>query len=296
MTTGLDQVPTGNYVVISYRRDDTAPHAGRLFDLLTAKLGEGRVFIDVDSIEPGGDFVDAIRQAVGKANMVIAMIGPQWLTAKNEKGQRRIDDELDYVRLEIETALQRNIRVIPILVDGADMPQPDVLPEVLKPLTRRNAVRIDNETFRTDVLPVIKVVTNALSKVGGSQFKRAKASGADLGQTKPESSPVSAASPTSATWSATLLERSPTRASLRLTLTSETHYVSLYEKVTFNAVEVDGKIVWRKGARLPKISRDVFQLSDGYVTRSLSIHAEEKGFMSFKSLQLIVDGQILYAE
>ena len=292
-------MPTGGYVVISYRREDTSAHAGRLFDLLTVQLGRGHVFMDVDSIEPGADFVEAIRQAVGTATVLIAVIGPQWLTAKSARNQRRIDDKYDYVRLEVETALQRNIRVIPILVDGAEMPQPDDLPEALRLLTRRNAVRIDSETFRTDVIPLVDTVTNALIKKASPRSESTKASGPDSSRVRSESSPDSAAVKIADTWSATLLERSTSRASLRLTLTSETHYISIYERAAFDAVEIDGKIARKVTSgfnTLSKLLKGTFQLSDGDLTRSLSISAKHKGLTSFESLQLVVDDQTLYSE
>ena len=108
-----------------------------------------QVFKDVDNIEPGEDFVERITAAVASCDVLLALIGPQWLTITNKKGQRRLDDPEDYVRLEIETALKRKIRVIPILVDDARMPGADELPATLAPLVRRNAVEINPLTFDT---------------------------------------------------------------------------------------------------------------------------------------------------
>ena len=136
-------------IFISYRRQETAWPAGRLYDVLVEHFPPEQVFKDVNTIEPGEDFVERITAAVGSCDVLLALIGPQWLTITNKKGQRRLDDPEDYVRLEIEAALTRKIRVIPILVDEAQMPGADELPATLAPLVRRNAVEISPLTFDT---------------------------------------------------------------------------------------------------------------------------------------------------
>jgi len=103
-------------IFISYRREDTAGHAGRLFDRLTQHFGKGRIFMDVSDIEPGTDFVEAIDKAVGSCDILIVVIGREWLTCADPGGHRRLDDPNDFIRLEAATALKRNIRVIPVLV------------------------------------------------------------------------------------------------------------------------------------------------------------------------------------
>src|SRR5215470_7940466 len=122
---------------INYRREDTAPYAGRLYDRLIQHFGEDQVFMDVDQIEPGEDFVEVIDRRVGTCDVAIVAIGPRWLDATDESGKRRLDDEEDFVRMEIVAALQRNVLVIPVLVDGARMPRKQDLPEPLAPLSRR---------------------------------------------------------------------------------------------------------------------------------------------------------------
>ena len=136
-------------IFISYRRQETAWPAGRLYDVLVEHFPTEQVFKDVDNIEPGEDFVERITAAVGSCDVLLALIGPQWLTITDENGQRRLDNPEDYVRLEIETALKRKIRVIPILVDDARMPRANQLPATLAPLVRRNAVEINPLTFDT---------------------------------------------------------------------------------------------------------------------------------------------------
>jgi hypothetical protein len=118
-------------IFISYRRQETGWPAGRLYDVLVEHFSAEQVFKDVDNIEPGDDFVERITAAVASCDVLLALIGPQWLTVTNKKGQRRLDDPGDYVRVEIETALTRKIRVIPILVDEARMPGADELPPTL---------------------------------------------------------------------------------------------------------------------------------------------------------------------
>src|SRR6516162_6654158 len=140
----------GGGIFISYRRQETRHLAGRLSDRLADRFGEGQVFIDVDTIEPGVDFAEEIFRAVAACKVLLAIIGPGWLTAADERGGRRLDDPDDIVRIEIEAALARGVPVIPILVEGAVMPGRQDLPERLAALARRNALTIRHESFRSD--------------------------------------------------------------------------------------------------------------------------------------------------
>jgi TIR domain len=106
---------TAGRVFISYRREESSGLAGRLYDRLAARFGDDQVFMDVDTIDLGVDFADVITQAVSTCEVLLAIIGPRWLTATDDDGQRRLDDPDDTVRLEIAAALERDIRVIPIL-------------------------------------------------------------------------------------------------------------------------------------------------------------------------------------
>src|SRR5215472_9134061 len=159
-------------VFINYRREDTAPYAGRLYDRLTTHFGEDQVFIDIDQIEPGEDFVEAINRKVGTCDIAIVAIGPNWLRAIDASGKRRLDDEEDFVRMEIVAALQRKIRVIPVLVGGAQMPRMQDLPEALAPLSRRNAVEVSETRFHADVNRLIE----AIEKSGAVVEKRVELS------------------------------------------------------------------------------------------------------------------------
>jgi hypothetical protein len=109
---------------VSYRRRESSHLAGRLYDRLADRFGESQAFIDVDAIEPGVDFAEEIGRAVAACRVLLAVIGPDWLTITDEEGRRRLDDPGDFVRLEIGAALARDVRVIPILVEGAQMPTP----------------------------------------------------------------------------------------------------------------------------------------------------------------------------
>ncbi len=147
-------------VFINYRREDSAGHAGRLYDSLSEELGEENVFIDVETMEPGVEFPEAINDALESCHVLVALIGRYWLTAKDEQGRRRIDSADDFVRLELETAFRQKIRVIPVLVDGAEMPEPEELPEGLVPLSRRQALEISQGRWRYDVGRLVTLLRN----------------------------------------------------------------------------------------------------------------------------------------
>ncbi len=138
-------------IFISYRRDDSAGHAGRLFDGLVERFGEGHVFMDVSDLQPGQDYVAELDRALARADCVLALIGPRWLTATNAAGQRRIDDAEDFVRREIGAGLAREAVVIPVLVHGAAMPAAAEMPAALAPLARRQAIVLTDQRWERDV-------------------------------------------------------------------------------------------------------------------------------------------------
>ena len=130
---------------ISYRRDDSAGHAGRVHDRLQQEFGRDLLFMDVDSIPLGVNFSKVIGDEVAKCNTLLAVIGPGWLDARDEKGNRRLENPDDFVRIEIGTALKRGIRVIPILLDGTRVPKVDQLPDDLKELALRNGLDVRHD-------------------------------------------------------------------------------------------------------------------------------------------------------
>jgi hypothetical protein len=137
-------------IFISYRRDDTSGSAGRLYDNLQARFGPDRLFMDVDAIRAGDDFVKIINEAVKASAVVLAVIGRQWLRAGSKRA-RRLDDPHDFVRLEIVAALENEITLIPVLVDSAGMPRPQDVPEAMADLTRRQAVELSHAHWHRDV-------------------------------------------------------------------------------------------------------------------------------------------------
>ena len=149
-------------IFINYRRDDSGGTAGRLHDRLAQTFGRKNLFMDVDHIPAGVDFVDYLPSQVAACDVFLAVIGPNWLDAKDDDGRRRFDNPDDFVTIEIAAALARNIRVIPVLVDGARTPKADKLPDSIKPLVRRNAVEVRNTNFGRDAEALITKVREAL--------------------------------------------------------------------------------------------------------------------------------------
>lgn len=149
-------------VFISYRRDDSAGTTGRIYDRLVSSLPKHRIFMDVDASMHGLDFARVLDEKIGSSDLVAVVIGPNWLTAKNPDGDRRIDTQDDFVRIEVSAALKRGVPVIPILVDGASMPTELDLPNELKPLTRRHAIELRNTRFADDADKLVKAVTERL--------------------------------------------------------------------------------------------------------------------------------------
>jgi hypothetical protein len=138
-------------VFISYRRDDAAAHAGRLADRLVARLGAQRVFMDVQDIQPGQDFEQAIEQTLAECNHLLAVVGPRWAQTL----QARAANADDFVRREISIALARGITVIPVLVGGAQMPGRDVLPSELARFDRCQAVEVRDNHFDEDAASLV---------------------------------------------------------------------------------------------------------------------------------------------
>jgi hypothetical protein len=149
-------------IVISYRRDDSKWIAGRIYDRLQSHYGEGNVFMDIDSIPFGLDFRDHIRETLDRCDLLVAIIGPKWIGNDKEN----ILDETDWVRIEIEAALNRKIPVIPVLIDQSQMPKPGELPDALKGFAFRQAARIDSEHFHSNMDKVIASIDKHFSKVG----------------------------------------------------------------------------------------------------------------------------------
>lgn len=138
-------------VFISYRRDDSAGEAGRLADALEARFGKDRIWRDVEDIPAGRDFAHEIDNALAQADVLLVVIGRDWLSVRNAAGRRRLDDPQDFVRLEIESALTHGLRVLPVLVRGTAMPTEGDLPESLRPLVRIQAHEVSDSRWDYDV-------------------------------------------------------------------------------------------------------------------------------------------------
>jgi cytolethal distending toxin subunit A len=145
-------------IFISYRREDAEGQAGRLFNDLAEQFGEQSVFMDVAGIEPGRDFRKAIDEQVASCGVLLAVIGKRWLDAKDETGRRRLDDPMDFVRLETASAMKRSIPVIPVLVQGASMPRAEQLPADLAELSYRNGVELTHARWDSDVQVLVKAL------------------------------------------------------------------------------------------------------------------------------------------
>jgi hypothetical protein len=170
-------------VFVSYRRSDSAGHSGRLMDALVEGFEPQQLFRDIEAIEAGADFVEAINRAVADSSVMLVVIGPQWLTAQASDGKRRIDQDNDFVRLEIEAALSLDLRIIPVLVGGATMPSGDDLPASLKSLARRQAQEISDRRWDYDVDQLLA----AMERIPGvARRKRASAAA----QTAPTAPPA----------------------------------------------------------------------------------------------------------
>lgn len=149
---------------ISYRRDDSAGHAGRLHDRLAEHFGRENIFIDVDTIGPGVDFSKAIHDAIQATDALIAVIGREWLGTTDASGARRLDDPQDLVRLEISTALELERKVIPVLVQGAPQLRATDLPDDLQQLANLNSVEVSDTRFHSDVDRLIDAMSEKSSK------------------------------------------------------------------------------------------------------------------------------------
>jgi len=154
-------------IFINYRREEASFAAHQLYEVLAERFGEDNVFIDVDTIEPGLPFAEVIDREVASCDVFVAVIGKDWISLADANGQRRIDKPDDWVRLEIEGALSRNIRVIPALLRGAAPLNPEELPETLRPLAGLHAVPLsDDHRWRDDVGRLIQVLEKL--KAGGT--------------------------------------------------------------------------------------------------------------------------------
>lgn len=145
-------------IFISYRRLDSGPVARRLAEALAMTFGEESVFLDTDSIRMGDQWTEVIQSSLNDSTVLVLVVGTQWLHIDNEYGQRRIDLEDDWVRTEIVTALERQIPLIPVLVNGASVGTvfaPAALPGPLKRLSALQGYEVRDEFWKRDLPPLL---------------------------------------------------------------------------------------------------------------------------------------------
>ena len=155
-------------IFLSYRRDDAPAYVRLLQVQLRERFPDAPVFMDLDSIEPGLDFDKVIRAAIDSCAVLVALIGRQWATLTDEDGQRRLDNPDDYVRFEIQTALRRGVRVIPVLVDGARPLQEQQLPSELRGLARLNALDLSFDRYQYDANRLVDLIERVLTAASGT--------------------------------------------------------------------------------------------------------------------------------
>ena len=175
--------PVARKIFISYRREDSAAHALNIAQDLERAFCGRSVFIDIDRIRPGQPFAAVLENYLAASKVMLVIIGPNWLDMRDEKGQRRLDDAADWVRLEIGGALARRLTVIPVLVGGAKLPQKASLPEMLQPLVDQHAAIVNHATFRNDIAGLRRDVRAALGWPWGwpCPVKRATVAAAIVG-------------------------------------------------------------------------------------------------------------------
>jgi hypothetical protein len=151
-------------IFISYRRDDSSGHTGRVNDRLEKEFGRDLLFMDVDAIPLGVNFANYLKDEIAKCDAMLVIIGPDWLNARDENNLRRLDYPKDFVRIEISAALLRDIPVIPITVDGAKMPRPEVLPDEMKELALRNGLDVRHSSFHADMDKLVGTLRRRLGR------------------------------------------------------------------------------------------------------------------------------------
>jgi hypothetical protein len=149
-------------IFISYRRDDSGGYAGRLFDILSTHFGRDHTYMDLDTIQGGDNFAAVIDEKLRQSDALLAIIGEQWLTIAAADGRRRLDAPGDFVRMEIAKALERKVRVIPVLVGGATMPRQEDLPAELRPLALHQAMDLRDAHFHADADLLINLLDKAV--------------------------------------------------------------------------------------------------------------------------------------
>jgi hypothetical protein len=154
-------------VFISYRRQSAAGEARALFNDFVARLGQSAVFMDVDSISLGRDFRSELQKNMTACTVVLVLIDKEWATLKDEMGRRRLENADDYIRMEVEAAIKRDIVVTPVLVKGAQMPAAEELPAEIRDLAYRNGFELTHNRWESDVKEMIRRLGLGANRQGG---------------------------------------------------------------------------------------------------------------------------------
>jgi hypothetical protein len=268
-------------IFISYRREETAAYAGRLYDRLSDRFGDDRVFMDVDSISVGIDFTRAITEAVSGCNVLLALIGREWSSITDGKGKRRIDNPDDFVRVEIETALKRNIRIVPVLIDGAMLPQADDLPPSLHSLVRRQALELSHASFRFEMPRLVAAIDEVIETEPGRPVRNTEASDRNLGGEW--RAQIGMSSVGVATFDTVAL----------IKLTRETHNLVARNGFARSYLSLDDKQIASSWKHLAGMYS--FSLSDGLQQRAAQVELQKPSVEApsayYKILRLVIDGQ-----
>jgi hypothetical protein len=251
-----------------------------LYDRLADRFGEPHIFMDVDSIEPGIDFTKAIKDAVASCDVLLALIGRQWMILTDDRGRRRIDSPNDYVNLEIRTALERGIRVIPVLVEGAVMPDEDELPPTLRPLSRRHALEISHRQFRRELAYLVGL----LEKADDGDTSRPRTDAVHYGK-----------SITSPQWTLNRVEKSRTKRKLVISRKEihEIEYVMPWGPAT-ERIDVDGITIAENRGRA--WSNQLIALTDEGEEFMATLTLEGSLLNPFRVFRLEINGELIYQE
>jgi TIR domain len=182
-------------IFLNYRREDTRGYAGRLYDRLSNRFGEDQIFRDIDAIPPGVDFLEHIDEVVNECDLMLVLIGESWISVKDARGRRRLDDPHDFVSVEIVAALERDIPVIPVLIQGARMPTQADLPARMQGLARRNALEMSDSHWNDDWDQLTRGIDRLLSRPSPRDRSERPGNGADQpaqGASEPPAVPTTA--------------------------------------------------------------------------------------------------------
>jgi TIR domain len=233
-------------IFMSYRRDDSAGYAGRIQEILQREFGFDSVFMDIDSIPLGTKFAMILDQEVAKCDVLVALIGRDWLQDRN--GKRLVNDEGDFPRIEIGSALRRDIPVIPILLDGTSMPRLDQLPDDLKGLPGRQGLEVRNVSFRNGIERLIR-------DIKGHESRQTARPWGQPSNAEPEFALTNVTVPTNpsvnSNWTARFYLE-PTGSGgfqIEFTRLDERHLLVFSSSFWTDIVSVDGIEIWRTTAR-----------------------------------------------